>query len=138
MEGISDQHIVRDDRSIIVFDDTCLLCSGLVRWIIHHDRYGQFWFIGQPTALKYKIISHEINSVVLVKENQRWTKGRAVIEILNNLDRPWSFFGWALKLLPVGILDLFYDIVASVRHKLFKNLTNCQLDCTIIRQRLIE
>ena len=52
MEGISDQHIERDDRSIIVFDDRCLLCSGLVRWIIHHDRYGQFWFIGQPAAFK--------------------------------------------------------------------------------------
>ena len=40
-----------DDRPLIVFDGVCGLCSGFVRFVLRHDKRGQYRFLAAQSDL---------------------------------------------------------------------------------------
>ena len=107
--------------SLIVFDDECSFCSYWVNFIIRHDNKKSFFFVGLQTELgtylldRYKL--QDIDSIILIDDNSAKIHSNAILNILKNMDRPYSFL-YYFHVLPIKLLDYVYKLIASTRHSL--------------------
>ena len=60
----------------------------------------------------------EIDSIVLIKNEEVYIKSTAVLEVLKDLSIGWRVFRIGI-IVPKGIRDCMYDVVAKYRYKIF-------------------
>ena len=78
-----------------------------------------------------------MKSVVLLKKNKElYTQSNAVIEILGEVGGIWSLAKVA-NILPQGILDKAYDMVAENRYDLFGKREECRIPTAEERSKFI-
>lgn len=117
---------------IILFDGVCNLCNSSVDFILKHDRNNVFKFasqqseIGQNFLKEKKQMHNELGTIVLIDENEIYTKSSAVLKILSYL-KGYPKLLSILKILPKSITDFFYDKIAQNRYKLFGKRDTCRL-----------
>lgn len=105
---------------IIVFDGVCMLCDKSVQWIMRHDKDLRFKFCTlQSTQI------NQINSVMLIQQGEVYTKSRAVLKILKLLGGWYRVAAWIGGVLPMFMMDRFYDFVAKNRYKWFGKYDEC-------------
>ena len=126
---------MREEKSILLFDGVCNLCSGFVRFILKRDKTKRFCFValqsekGKEFIERYKI-HQETDSVILIDKNKVYMESDAAIKISQLLPAPWS---WAVvfKIIPKNWRDKMYRWVAKNRYSWFgKNNTVCHFDDT--------
>ncbi len=119
-----------DKKHIILFDGECNFCSFWVKYVIKRDKKDVFRFtplqseIGQDYLNQFGI-DVAIESVVLIEDNNYYTKSTAAFRILRILGGLRSIF-YGFIIVPAFIRDFFYDIIAGARYKLFGQKT-CDL-----------
>ena len=112
---------------IIIFDGNCVLCNTAVNFLYARLDEKEYDFIasqsneGNELQTKYNLGTIPAHSIVLIKENNIFTKSDAVLEITNDLS-----FGWRLlkffKFIPKNIRDWVYNFISKHRYKLFGKL----------------
>lgn len=128
---------INQDYLIIVFDEICVLCSWLVKWIAKKDKMHHFMFTSQATALRLGWISEAVNTVLVLESEQQYERGSAVIKILNTLGGFWSFVGVLLSWMPIQMLNFFYDLVAKSRYFIFGKNQVCTLMDSTLKNKII-
>jgi predicted DCC family thiol-disulfide oxidoreductase YuxK len=129
--------------SIVVFDGVCNLCNGVVQLIIRHDPDGYFQFASlQSDAGKTLLESHGINtlqpeSVVLVRDGRVFTMSDAALEITRDLGFPLSVL-YPLIVLPKGLRDWVYKIVARNRYRWFGRRDACMMPTPDLKRRFLD
>jgi len=119
-----------DDRAIIIFDGTCVMCSRFAQIVLRRDRAFRFRLLAAQSPLGVALYKHygldpvDYETNILVEDGRPWFKSDASIRILVRLGFPWSLaaIGW---LLPRRVTDLLYDIVARNRLKWFGARETC-------------
>ncbi|NEU11264.1 DUF393 domain-containing protein [Methylobacterium sp. BTF04] len=109
-----------DDRPILVFDGHCALCSGLVRFVIRHDRLRRIRFVPAQSKLggalyrHYGLDPHALETNIVLMRGRAWFKLAGALRLAEELGRPWS---WAalLRRLPHSWQDALYDGIARNR-----------------------
>jgi predicted DCC family thiol-disulfide oxidoreductase YuxK len=67
-----------DEHPVIFFDGYCVLCSGLARFVLRHDRQGQFRLAAAQSPLGQAVFRHfgldpmEFESNLLLSEGRAW------------------------------------------------------------------
>jgi len=117
-------------KHIILFDGECNFCSFWVKYVIKRDKKDVFRFASLQSDIGKKFlknygISNDLDSVVLIKNNQYYIKSIAAFRILKMLGGFPSIF-YFLIIIPAFIRNLFYDLMAGTRYKIFKRKT-CEL-----------
>lgn len=74
------------DKSLILFDGYCHLCSGSVQYLLKYDRKGQFLFSPLSGEIGKKMKSHlaiptTIDSIILIENNRFYTQSEAILKI---------------------------------------------------------
>ncbi len=129
--------------SIVVFDGVCNLCNGVVQLIIRHDPDGYFQFASlQSDAGKTLLESHGINilqpeSVVLVRDGRVFTMSDAALEITRDMGAPFSWI-YPLIVLPKGLRDWVYKIVARNRYRWFGRRDACMMPTPDLKRRFLD
>lgn len=101
----------------------------MIRFIAVRDKYDIFRFasIQSVHAEKYlfKMIDREAqtNSIILMENSCCYIKSEAVLRIARRLGGVWSLF-FVLIIIPPGVRDFLYDLVARYRYCLFGK-THC-------------
>lgn len=121
---------------IILFDADCTLCSGLVAWILRHDRKKRFSFaaLTSPFA-REAAITHGINTgttdslIVLPNASSPLLESDAILHILKNLGGLWRTFA-LFTLLPKPLRDAAYRTIARNRHALCGKIKTCAIPFT--------
>jgi predicted DCC family thiol-disulfide oxidoreductase YuxK len=119
-----------DDKPIIVFDGTCVLCSGFARFVAAHDPARQFRFIAAQTPLGAALYRHAGLDPVNYETNLLIANGRihgkmdAFAGIMRRLGGPWPIAATATWL-PAPLADGLYDLVARNRYRLFGRTETC-------------
>ncbi|NPA34098.1 MAG: DUF393 domain-containing protein [Chlorobi bacterium] len=118
--------------SILVFVDAyCPLCHWLAKWLRKRDKHNKFQFHPLASQTAKNLLPDDLyantDTVVVYHNDKIYTKGRAVAHLLQHLPR-WKIVGHILKLVPDGILNLGYTIVAKMRYKIFGKYDSCWLD----------
>jgi predicted DCC family thiol-disulfide oxidoreductase YuxK len=123
IEGVPDR--------VILFDGVCVLCSRWARFVIARDPSASFRFVavqepyGLELARRLDIDAAfpETNAAILA--GKAFFKSDAAIEVLSRLP-DWS---WArlCRLVPRGLRDAIYDLIARNRYRWFGRADECLL-----------
>jgi predicted DCC family thiol-disulfide oxidoreductase YuxK len=127
---------------IIYFDGVCLLCEGLVKWIIRHDRKGVFKFASLQSAYAKTALAglakvDGLNTVVLQTEGRFYLESSAVLMIFKYLGFPWSLLTLTW-IIPSFIRNGIYRLVAKSRYSWFGKRSECLLPDAGIKERFLS
>jgi len=125
---------------VIFFDGYCGLCNGFVDFVMKIDKAGVFKFSPlQSDFAKANLKPEDIQqlkSVVVLIDGKTFRKAQAVMKVFAQLQGGWKALS-TLGLLPSGILNLGYDLVAENRYRLFGKRETCRLPTPEERTRFI-
>jgi len=133
-------------RPIVLFDGVCSLCNASVRWIIEHDRQGVFDFAALQSKAGARALERAgvdptattlPDSIVLIDGQGVRTASEAVIGVARRLGLPWSLIA-AARLLPRGMRDGLYSVIAWRRHRWFGTQSSCMVPSAETRARFLD
>jgi predicted DCC family thiol-disulfide oxidoreductase YuxK len=132
-----------DDRPIIIFDGHCILCSRFARFILRHDRRAVLRLMAAQTPLGQAIYRHynldpvNYESNILLENGHAWFKSAGTIRMFAHLGFPWSLVK-VLRLVPRGMLDRLYEVIARNRLRWFGSQSICFVADPAHRDRFLE
>lgn len=106
-----------------MYDSDCNLCNSQVRFIKKRDRGNRFHFVplqseeGRNMLHKAGLPDNELDTVVYEKSGRHYLRSSAVLGILKDIGGGWGLLR-ILAIIPAGIRDFFYNLVARNRHLL--------------------
>ena len=130
-------------ENIVIFDGVCNLCEFSVNFIFERDSSGQFYFtpaqspLGASLLRRFGINTSRLDTVVLVRDGQAYTRSAAAIEIAARLDLPWNLLT-VFQAVPEPLRDMIYDLIAQNRYQLFGKKEACMLPSEALRKRFLE
>lgn len=134
--------IVADRRPIVVFDALCLLCSAHAQFLLRHDRAGRFRLAsiqseaGAALCRANGVDPDDPETMILVEDGRVLRNSDAVLAIWRRLGFPWRFAG-ALAIVPKGLRDPVYGVIARNRYRLFGRRETCWLPDPAYRERML-
>jgi predicted DCC family thiol-disulfide oxidoreductase YuxK len=130
------------DKSIILFDGVCNLCSGAVQFILKRDHKKQFVFaslqseIGQQLLLKNKV-NTSVETIILLQNDKWFSQSTAALEIARKLSGAWPLF-YAFIIIPRFVRDGVYDWISRNRYKFFGKKDTCMIPSPEWRNRFLD
>lgn len=116
---------------IIVFDTDCVLCSGLVAFILNHERDKALRFAGAWSdeggvlAERHGFSRADLDETfLLIIGDKALARSDAALAIAGHLAAPWRGLV-ALRLVPRPLRDAVYGLVARHRYRWFGRRTAC-------------
>ena len=128
--------------SIVLFDGVCNFCSDAVNFIIDRDPENRFKFaplqseVGQELRAKYNV-DESIDSIVLIEDDQAFTHSTAALRIARGLSGVWSG-AYMFMILPRPLRDLYYELFAKYRYRLFGKKDACMIPTPEVRARFLS
>jgi predicted DCC family thiol-disulfide oxidoreductase YuxK len=118
---------MEEELSIVLFDGNCMLCNRFVRFVLKRDK-GIYLFVssyskkGEALCVQYNIPQRTtLESVYLIQGNRVVKKSTAALNILSNCGLFFKVMAAILLFIPLRVRDYCYNIIATHRHRIFKN-----------------
>jgi len=128
----------------IVFDTDCVLCSAWVHFLVRHERDHLIRFVnawsgtGLALAARHGLDQTALEKTYLVIENGvGLTRSDAGLALLAHLKAPWRWLR-LLRVLPVGLRDAVYDLVARSRYRWFGRKVRCFVPTLEMSHRFVD
>jgi predicted DCC family thiol-disulfide oxidoreductase YuxK len=119
---------------VVVFDTDCVLCSGMVAFVLAHERDSALNFVGAwsdvglDLARQYGFSRADLDQTFLVLDQGRaLSRSDAGLALVNHLRAPWRWLA-ILRVVPKIVRDAAYSVVARHRYRWFGQ----RRDCTIV------
>jgi predicted DCC family thiol-disulfide oxidoreductase YuxK len=120
------------DHPIVLFDGVCLLCAGLVQFLIARDSEAKLRFaplqssVGEALLGTFDCADVSRDSFVFIEDGTAYTRSTAALRVLWHLDGLYPLLASAL-VIPRPLRDLCYRAVAKSRYSLFGRRDSCAL-----------
>lgn len=131
------------DEPIILFDGVCNLCNFCVRFVLKRDPGKLFKFCplqshrGKNMLKSVGLPTDSINTMVLIVNDQCYTKSTAALHIAKRLKGLWPLlFGFIV--IPESLRNWTYDFIAKNRYRWFGEKKACLIPTPEIRERFLE
>ncbi len=124
---------------ILFFDGYCSICNGLTDWVMARDKKNQIKFASLQGETAKCLIAQsktEFDTVVYLRDGQRWERSTAILYLLQDLGAPWSI-ARIFFIIPVSLRNLFYLIFAKNRYRFFKKRDTCRIPTSQEKGRLL-
>ena len=131
-----------EERSVIVFDAMCVLCSANAQFVLRHDLQQRFLLasmqgeIGAGLYRRFGIDPSDPDTMVVVTGGKALRNSDAVLAIYAGLGWPWRALS-ALRVIPRGLRDPVYRLVARNRYRIFGKRESCWLPTPDQAQRVL-
>lgn len=119
----------KKNEIIIVFDGFCILCNNYTSWLSKNNPDKNIYF----TNFESRYIKKEYpnlklaNTVIVINEkNDILTKSNAIKHCINYI-RINNIIKSIINITPNFIIDIFYDLIAKNRYRLFGKNDSCQV-----------
>ena len=118
--------------AVVLFDGVCNLCNASVQFVMPRDPAGYFQFAAlgsEPANRLLRGIHVEgvlPDTVVLIEDGRLFTRSDAALRIARRLTFPWPLL-WAFVVVPRGVRDVVYDLVARHRYRWFGKRESCMI-----------
>lgn len=136
----------RGPRHLVLYDGSCGLCHGFVRFVLKRDPAGLVCFTalqgerGAAELARHGVVSR-LDTFFLIEDfagaaPRLWQRGRGALAIFRLLGWPWRalMVFWPL---PDFVLNLGYGLVSRVRYRLFGRRNVCDLPAPGERARFL-
>ncbi len=152
LRGRVEERIDIGGRVLVVFDGHCGLCNGLVRWLLRRDRRDRLRFVALESEKVAGVLArHGLDvpaaacgeETMLVVLNAGGAGERvlvrsdAVVALFDELARPWTWVGTALRWVPRAVRDLGYRLVARWRYRIWGRMESCPIPTVEERERFL-
>ncbi len=123
----------------MLYDGTCALCSGVVRFVAANDPGGRFAFASLASSAAHAVAGEVTSgdSIVLLDYGRRFERSDAVLYLTLGLRAPWAL-AFAAILIPRPLRDAAYDWIARNRYRWFGRSDACAVPTLALRARLID
>ena len=121
---------------LVLYDGECVFCNRSVQWILERDRDQKFSFAplqgetAEALRDRHAQIPEGLDTMVLVRSEEGkeavYLRSAAVLRVVAEIPGIWGLLG-LLRVLPSGLMDLFYRPVAAIRHRLLGGGEQCRL-----------
>jgi len=135
-------------KPILLFDGVCGLCDRLTQFLLKRDRQDRLLFASLQSEFAAAILkrhgkdAHDLDTVYLVKNHEQpdevlLARSDAIISVLRELGGIWSLAASG-KILPRGLRDRLYNLVARNRYKVFGKHETCMLPEPKHRRKFVD
>jgi predicted DCC family thiol-disulfide oxidoreductase YuxK len=131
-----------DEHPLIVFDGDCVLCSANAQFVLKHDRRGRFRLttaqgpLGQALYRHLGLDTTDFETMLVIERGRVRRDSDAVLAIAEELGWPWRA-ARLLRLVPAGIRDRLYRLVARNRYRWFGKRGTCWTPWPQVRDRIL-
>lgn len=130
---------------LLIYDGVCVLCNGLVRFVIRHDTDAVFRFAPLQSAVARELLANATDpreGIVLITDTltprqQIYHRSDAVSSALLLLGGYLRLLGWVLRAVPRPLRELGYGVVARLRYRLLGRYETCPVPEPGVRSRMI-
>lgn len=130
-------------KPILLFDGVCNLCNASVQKVIQMDPEGKINFaslqseLGQELLEKFKLPQEDFDTVVLVDQDQFFTKSDVPLQIFRTIGGNWTFLYLVFKIVPKFIRDWMYTLIAKNRYHIWGKQESCMLPSPKLKERFL-
>jgi predicted DCC family thiol-disulfide oxidoreductase YuxK len=123
-----------------LFDATCLLCSGAVRYVLKHEMNPGMRFVaiqsadGRKLAMQYQIDPDDPLSFLFVDGGTGYTASDGVFQLLTHVSG-WARLLRVFRVVPKAVRDPVYYWIARHRYRVFGRSDNCMVPDPAVRDR---
>ena len=127
---------------VMLFDGVCNLCNGWVHFAIARDPEARLRFaavqspLGQAFLARHGLPLDVYDSFYFVEDGVAYEKSAAWFRMVRHLRWPWPWFR-AGAIVPRGLRDVVYDLVARNRYRWFGRQEVCMVPTPNIAARFI-
>jgi len=126
---------------IVFFDGYCILCNGLVDFLLKADKKEMLKFASLQGDTAKKLLSPDyldkVDTIIFkTQKGEISIKSRAIIQILITIGGIWKVFA-VFSFLPSSFLNRIYDFVAQKRYKWFGKRDQCRIPNPNERERIL-
>lgn len=120
----------------------CNFCNFWVNFIIDRDRNKHFRFASLQSNIAQKIFKEKnldlpiSDTIVLVLNDNVFTKSSAALQIVKRLDGMWKLV-YVFSILPKPMRDVVYDFIARNRYKWFGKRYSCRIPTEEVKGRFL-
>jgi predicted DCC family thiol-disulfide oxidoreductase YuxK len=126
---------------LIVFDGTCVFCSGFAQFMTRHDTARRFRFVtahsptGQALYRHHDLDPEEMETNIVIVGGKAYTHMHAFAAAMRTLSWPWKIAS-IVGLLPDAISKPAYLFIARNRYRIGRRA--CPMPSPELKARLIE
>jgi predicted DCC family thiol-disulfide oxidoreductase YuxK len=135
-------------KPILLYDGVCGLCNRLTQFLLKRDQHDRLLFASLQSDFAAAILkrhgkdTHDLDTVYVVKDYELPTeallnRSDAILFLAQQLGGIWSL-AVVGKILPRGLRDRIYNIVARNRYKVFGKHETCMLPEPKHRQKFLD
>lgn len=131
------------DGPVLLFDGTCNLCNGTIQFLIPRDPEGRLRFaplqseLGERVREAAGLSTDDLETVVLVENGMAYTKSDVAIRVGELLGGRYRLASVG-RVVPRGLRDRLYDVVAANRYNWFGRKDQCMVPDEDVSDRFIE
>jgi predicted DCC family thiol-disulfide oxidoreductase YuxK len=131
-----------ENVAIVIFDGTCNFCNASVQFMIANDPAGYFRFAASQSDAGIAALRAggrdpaTVESIVLIDGAGVHEHSDAALRIAAGLRLPWRALA-VLQIVPRGLRDRVYDVVARNRYRWFGRRESCALPSPSVRTRFL-
>jgi len=126
---------------LILFDGTCIFCSGFARFMVRFDKSARFRFVtaqSEPGRALYK--AHNLGpdlmeTSITILDGTAYTKFRAFAAAMRGLGWSWRILS-LIRYLPRRPSNWLYDVLARNRYRIAGKRA-CPMPTPELKARLI-
>ena len=138
-----------DSNPIILYDGVCGLCNRLVQFLLKHDREGRLRFASLQSDFAAKVLGRhgidpkDLDTVhVIVNYDQPdervLQRSDAILRAGRELGGFWGASSSIARVVPRGLRDVVYKLVATNRYRMFGKYDTCMLPDPSQRSRFLD
>ena len=116
-------------KIIVVFDGFCILCNNYTSWLSKNNSKKNIYFTNfESNYIKKEYPNLKLGNTLFVINGNKdiLTKSNAIKYCLDHL-RINIIIKSFIKMTPNFIIDIFYNLIAKNRYKLFGKNDSCQV-----------
>lgn len=131
---------------VLLFDGECGLCDATVRFVLRHERAGEFRFAAlqspQARALlaPFGVDGRDLSTMFVLEDRRLWRESDAVVRLLQRLRLPYRLLAALLSMLPRPLRDRGYRFVGA-RRQAWRGAgasTTCAMLPAAVRARFLD
>ncbi len=133
----------RSGRPIVLFDGVCNICNAGIDFLMRRDPDGVIRYAAMQTdagrrlAARYDLATDTMDSFYVIDGARVFDRSEAALHLARYLAWPWRL-GLALAILPRGLRDRAYDVLARNRYRWFGKRELCRLPTPEERSRFLD
>lgn len=128
---------------VIYFDGVCVLCNGLVDFVIPRDRHRRFRYAtlqsekGQRMMRRLRLPADELQTFILQEDGKEYVKSTAALRVCKGLSGAWPLL-YLLIAVPRPLRDAVYGWVGRRRYRWFGRRASCRVPSEVERHLFLE